>query len=64
MKRTTNADLIRKLDYSSGNYQQAYISNMKTVEDQGFRNFLGNLINEDEKRRQDFLKKKAIKASV
>lgn len=64
MKRTTNADLIRKLDYSSGNYNQAYVSNVKTIEDEGFRNFLGNLIKEDENRKQEFAKKKAIKASV
>jgi len=63
MKRLSNADLIRKLDYSEGNYQQAYVSNAKNVQDEGFRHFLGSTIKEDEKRRAEFEKQKAIKAS-
>lgn len=54
MKKITNADIIRKIDFSE-TAKPAYVETFKTVNDQGFKNFLSSVISKDETRRQKFV---------
>ena len=56
MKKISNNDLIRKLDYTP-NQKPAFVSNVKSINDLGFRMFVADVIKNDEGRKSDFLKK-------
>lgn len=57
MKKVTNNDLIRKLDFNQPAANPAYVSNIKTISDQGFRSFIAEVIIKDEERKSLFMKK-------
>jgi len=57
MKKKSNNDIIRKLDFNQPVGKLAYISNIKTISDQGFRSFIAEVISKDEERKSMFIKK-------
>lgn len=61
MKKISNNDLIRKLDFSQ-NSKPAYVSNTKTISDVGFRTFMSDVITKDEVRKSEFLKTVTVKS--
>lgn len=61
MKKFSNSDLIRKLDFALPPGKPAYVSNLKTVTDEGFRGFISEMISKDEKRKADFTQKVSSK---
>lgn len=54
MKKVTNADLIRKIDYSESK-KPAFIETFKTIQDSGFRSYMADIILKDERRRKSFV---------
>lgn len=55
--KISNGELLLKLESNQANTKLAYVSNIKTITDQGIRNIIGDIIAKDEQRRISFVNK-------
>lgn len=63
MKKISNNDLLRKLDFTT-DQKPAFVSNVKSIDDSGFRMFVADVIKNDESRKSEFLRQVAAKKKV